>query len=123
MWPVINTIADRTGLSVNRGEVVAYTHTYDRMTPGMEQLMALVKQQRFHHHGNPVAELCFEDVEVRRAAYNPELIRPHKPERHRAGKRIDAVPTAAMAAAAWTNRGRQTRRRSAYEDDGGLMIV
>lgn len=120
MWPVIRTVADKCGLAVegDSPEITAYKNTYDRMTPGMTEVMGLVKNRRFHHHGNPVAEYCFEVVEVRKAPYNPELIRPDKPERDKSGTRIDAVPTAAMAAAAWSSRGQVARRRSAYEDRG-----
>jgi hypothetical protein len=55
--------------------------------------------------------------------YDPELIRTNKPQRGGTGKRIDAVPAAAMALSAWKVRGQQAPRRSAYEDGGGLMIV
>jgi phage terminase large subunit-like protein len=97
MAPVIQEVEKRTGV----WEIDAYNNTYQRMTPGMTELMALVKQQRFQHHGNPLARQCFDTVEVRKAPYDPELIRPDKPERDRSGKRIDAVPSAAMACSAW----------------------
>lgn len=96
MAPVIQEIEKRTGVP----EVVAYASTYDRMTPGMTELMSLVKRGALAHHGNPVARFCFDSVEVRKAPYNPLLIRPDKPERDRSGKRIDAVPALAMACAA-----------------------
>ena len=96
MAPVIQEIEKRTGV----WEVDAYNNTYQRMTPGMTELMALVKQGRFRHHGNPIASLCFDAVEVRKAPYDPQLIRPDKPERDKSGKRIDAVPSAAMACSA-----------------------
>ncbi|CAM4138638.1 terminase TerL endonuclease subunit [Nocardiopsis rhodophaea] len=118
MWPVINKVADAVGLDPEVGEVAAYKNTYDRMTPGLTEVMALVKTGRFEHHGNPVASFCFDSVEVRRAPYNPDLIRPDKPERDKSGKRIDAVPTAAMAASAWALRGTGEAPRSAYEDRG-----
>jgi phage terminase large subunit-like protein len=97
MAPVIQEITKRTGVD----DIVSYNNTYDRMTPGMTELMALVKTDRLRHHANPLARFCFDAVEVRKAPYNPELIRPDKPERSRAGKRIDAVPAAAMACSAW----------------------
>jgi phage terminase large subunit-like protein len=97
MAPVIQEIEKRTGV----WEIDAYNNTYQRMTPGMTELMALVKTERFQSHGNPVARFCFDSVEVRKAPYDPELIRPDKPERDRSGKRIDAVPSAAMACSAW----------------------
>lgn len=95
--PVIQEVEKRIGV----WEIDAYNNTYQRMTPGMTELMALVKNRRFRHHGNPLARACFDSVEVRRAPYDPELIRPDKPDRGRDGKRIDAVPSSAMACSAW----------------------
>lgn len=97
MAPVIQEIEKRTGV----WEVDAYNNTYERMTPGMNELMALVRTKRFQSHGNPVARFCFDEVEVRKSPANPLLIRPDKPERDKTGKRIDAVPSAAMACSAW----------------------
>jgi phage terminase large subunit-like protein len=91
--PVIQRIENDTGL----WEIEAYKNDFSSMTLGMNELMALVKTGRLLHHGNPVAEFCFDSVEVRKAPYNPDLIRPDKPERGRVGKRIDGVPAAAMA--------------------------
>lgn len=96
MAPVIQEVEKRTGV----WEIDAYQNNYQRMSPGMTDLMALVKQHRFRWHGNPVARQCFDDVEVRKSTMNPDLIRPDKPERDKTGKRIDAVPTAAMACSA-----------------------
>lgn len=118
MWPMINRVADALGLDAESGEVMAYKNTYDRMTPGMDEVMALVMNNRFRHHGNPVAEFCFDTVEARIAPYNPDLKRPDKPERDKSGKRIDAVPVAAMAAAAWLLRGDEDQYESAYEKRG-----
>lgn len=97
MAPAIQQVQARTGIE----DVLAYNNTYANMTGGMNELMALVKQQRIRHHSNPVAKFCFEAVEIVKAPYNPELIRPHKPERDGSRFRIDAVPTAAMACNAW----------------------
>jgi phage terminase large subunit-like protein len=97
MAPVIQEIEKRTGV----WEIDAYNNTYQRMTPGMTELMALVKSERLRHHNNPIARFCFDAVEVRKAPYDPELIRPDKPERDKSGKRIDAVPSLAMACSAW----------------------
>lgn len=112
MFPVIQEIAKRTGL---REEKSLFTrqNTYLDMTPGMVALMGLIKEKRFHHHGNPVATWCFDNVEVSHARDNPDLVRPVKPQRNATGKRIDAVPAAALAVGAWTVRGRnvQTRRK------------
>lgn len=115
--PVLQEIGKRTGL-----DVVAIAQTYTSMTPGMKALMDLVAEQRFAHHANPVARWCFDNVEVRHPEYDPELIRPDKPARDRTGRRIDAVPTAAMAVGAWKTRGAATEKRSAYEDDE-LFVV
>jgi len=105
MAPVVQELEHRA--SVPEG-FVTYNQTFERMTPGMVELMGLVEGRRVAHHGNPVARWCFDSVEVRRARYNPDLIRPDKPERGRSGKRIDAVPAAAMAVAAWSARGQLT---------------
>ncbi len=122
MWPVINRIAQTIGLDPESGEVTAYRNTYDRMSPGMSEVMGLVKTGRLRHHGNPVARFCFDQCEVRLAPYDPNLVRPEKPERGRDRARIDAVPAAAMAANAWRARVGVEPVRSAYEDDG-LMVV
>lgn len=105
MFPVIQEIQKRTGLRDE--QLVAYANTFDKMTPGMTELMALVRAGRFAHHANPVARFCFDACEVRHAAGNPDLIRPDKPAREATGKRVDAVTAAAMAAAAWSTRGKQ----------------
>lgn len=115
-WPVLNTVADRLGLDVDNGDLAAYKNTYDRMTPGMNSIMAAVKKNQLRHHGNPVAEFCFDSVEVRKAAYDPNLIRPDKPERDKNGKRIDAVPTLAMAMNNWQAHLHEPAHESAYED-------
>jgi hypothetical protein len=84
--------------------------------------MALVRDGRLNHHGNPVARFCFDSCEVRRAPYDANLIRPSKPDRSADRARIDAVPTAAMAANALRARADYEPRRSAYEDSS-LMVV
>lgn len=114
--PVVQQIANRTNLDPDEGTIVVYTNTYTSMSPGMTGLMALVREERFAHHENPVARWCFEGVEVRRAPYDPELLRPDKPERGKAGKRIDAVPAAVMAVNAWTIRGDEVEEE--FEFDG-----
>lgn len=97
MAPVIQEIQSRVGVE----DVLAYQNTYANMSPGMDDLMALVVSEQLQHHSNPVATFCFESVEVTKAAYNPDLIRPVKPDRKASGLRVDAVPAAAMAAKAW----------------------
>lgn len=97
MEPVIQEVEQRTGV----WQIDAYNQTYQRISPGMTDLMGLVKDGLFESHGNPVARFCFEQVEVVRSKMNPDLIRPVKPERESVGARIDAVPAAAMAVSAW----------------------
>jgi phage terminase large subunit-like protein len=86
--------------------------TYKGMTHGMTELMTLTRSRAWSHHGNPVAEFCFESVEVRHPPGEPDLVCPDKPERGKTGKRIDAVPTAAMAVNGWRLRGKKTERSS-----------
>lgn len=119
MMPVIQEIALRTSLPVDDA-LVLVDQTFKGMTPGMVALMGLVKEESFHHHGNPVAQWCFDNVEVRRAPYDPELIRPDKPERGATGKRIDAVPAAAMAVEAWKLRG--APKESIYDTRDVLVL-
>lgn len=123
MWPVLNRVAGACGLDVDGGELLAYRNTYDRMSVGLDDIMALVKERRLEHHANPVARWCFDACEVRHAPYDTNLIRPHKPDRSSARTRIDAVPTAAMAANALRGRADADTRVSAYESETGLMVV
>jgi phage terminase large subunit-like protein len=95
-FPVLQEVANRTSLKVDETMAV-YKSTFERMSPGMTDLMAMVREQTVAHHGNPVARWCFDNVEVRHAPYNPDVIRPDKPLRLPGGKRIDAVPAAVMA--------------------------
>lgn len=111
MAPVIQEIQNRTGLE----EIVAYANTYARMTPGLNEVMAMVKAGTLRHHGNPVARACFDSAEVRKAPYDSELIRISKPERGPKDNRVDGVPALAMAAAAW--------RRTVGEDSGGGWMI
>jgi len=121
MWPVINRIAYACGLDVDQGEVTAYRNTYDRMTPGLDDVMALVREQRIRHHGNPVARFCFDSCEVRRASYDANLVRPVKPDRAADRSRIDAVPTTAMAVNCWRSH-ESNLRVSAYEDRDLIVV-
>lgn len=100
--PVVQAVAQLCGLDEEL--VTTVSQTYVAMTPGMTSLMDMVVLEGFRHHANPVARWCFDNVEVRVAPYDPDLIRPDKPERHKSGKRIDAVPTASMAVGAWKGR-------------------
>lgn len=122
MWPIIGRVADACGLDPDSGAVAAYRNTYDRMSPGMGEIMGLAQSGRLAHHGNPVARFCFDSAEVRAAPYDPNLLRPVKPDRGTSRARIDAVPTAAMAANAWRTETAEPVRTSAYED-GEVMIL
>jgi phage terminase large subunit-like protein len=99
--PVIQEIESRTDIE----EIYAYKNDYTHMSPGMRTIMDLVKKHHFRWHGNPVARWCFDSVEARVAPYDPDIIRPSKPNRGVDAKRIDGVPTAIMAVNAWTTRG------------------
>ncbi|MDP8971206.1 MAG: terminase large subunit [Actinomycetota bacterium] len=121
MWPVINRIGDACGLDVEQGDITAYRNTYDRMSPGMDELMGLVRNGRLRHHGNPVARFCFDWCEVRHAPYDANLVRPVKPERSTGRARIDAVPAAAMAANCW--RARETADADSVYETRGLMVI
>jgi phage terminase large subunit-like protein len=103
--PVRQRLEKRTGVPM-----FPVAQTYKGMTAGMNEVMALTKSRRWSHHGNPVAEWCFDSVEVRHPPGEPDLIRPDKPERGKTGKRIDAVPTAAMAVGGWKLRGSKVKK-------------
>jgi phage terminase large subunit-like protein len=109
--PVRQRLEKKTGVPM-----FPVAQTYKGMTAGMTELMALTKSRGWSHHGNPVAEFCFDSVEVRHPPGEPDLIRPDKPERGKTGKRIDAVPTAAMAVGGWKLRGSKVKK-------SGRMVV
>lgn len=122
MWPLLNKVADVCRLRVDDGELSAYRNSYDRMSPGMDDVMALCKTDRIRHHGNPVAEFCFNACDVKRAPYDANLLRPVKPDRGVDKHRIDAVPTLVMAINCMRDRLAVMPRRSAYADNE-LMVV
>jgi phage terminase large subunit-like protein len=84
--------------------------TFIGMTLPMRELMTQIVTKRVYHHADPVAMWCFDSVEVKRATDNPDLIKPHKPERAPHTRRIDAVISAALAVGAWRIRGVQPKR-------------
>lgn len=94
--PARQAIQKRTRL-----DMVPIPQTFRGMSYGMTELMALTKSRAWGHHGNPVAEWCFDAVEVRHPPGDVDQLRPDKPDRNAVGKRIDAVPTAAMAVTRW----------------------
>lgn len=116
MFRPVQEIGERTGLAVT-----TYTNTYQRMTPGGDELMVLLREEKFRHHSNPVAEWCFDNVEIYRAKFDANLYRFNKPDRGAPGARIDAVPAAVMAVNAWKLAA--PVKRSVYEDNDGLMVV
>jgi phage terminase large subunit-like protein len=94
--PARQAIQKRTRL-----DMVPIPQTFRGMTYGMTELMELTKSRGWAHHGNPVAEWCFDAVEVRHPPGDADQLRPDKPDRNAVGKRIDVVPTAAMAITRW----------------------
>ena len=90
-----------------RTVLVANEPSFVGMTVPMRSLMDITVDGGWHHHGNPVAAWCFDAVEVKRAVDNPDLIKPVKPARTSAARRIDAVVSAALAVGAWKLRGQQ----------------
>lgn len=101
--PVLQEIGKRTYID----DFMAYDNKYQHMSPGMHRIEEMVREQprKLRHHGNPVAYWCFDVCEARVAPFDPDLIRPHKPDRQKSIKRIDGVPATIMALNAWTGRG------------------
>ncbi|WP_010316581.1 hypothetical protein [Saccharopolyspora spinosa] len=109
--PVRQEIVKKTRL-----DLAPIPQTYRGLTFGMTELMALTKSRGWTHHANPVAEWCFDAVEVRHPPGDADQLRPDKPDRAAVGKRIDAVPTAAMAITRWRELAQKHAR-------SGRMIV
>jgi phage terminase large subunit-like protein len=99
--PVIQEIERRLYVP----EIFAYKNDFAHMSDGMHRIYELVTEGNFRHHGNPLARFCFDACEARLAKYDPDLLRPDKPDRNTAAKRIDAVPAAVMAINAYWTRG------------------
>lgn len=118
--PVIEAISSR--MMLTEEEIDSYSNGYQRMSPGLEGVMEMVLEQRFEHNANPVARWCFENAEVRTSPQYPDLIKVEGVNRRATGKRIDAVPAAAMAFNAWWGRGNLEIPGSAY-DDNDLKVV
>lgn len=119
--PVIEEITNRTLLTDE--DVDSYSNNFVRMSPGLQGVMELVQQKKFEHHGNPVARWCMENCEVRTSPQFKDLIRVEGVERHKTGKRIDAVPAAAMAFNAWWNRGNREIPEPTYSGGYNLRVV
>jgi phage terminase large subunit-like protein len=114
--PVIQEIERRCYLR----DTMVYENGFRHMSDGMHRILEMVTEHRFRHHGNPVARFCFDACEARIAPYDPDLIRPDKPNRKRVAKRIDAVPAAVMAMNAWVTRGQSAR--SIYATESVLAL-
>lgn len=100
-------------------DVMAYKNDFNHMNSGMHRIFEMVTEQKFRHHANPLSRWCFEACQARVALYDPEVLRPDKPDRGKE-KRIDAVPAAIMAVNAWTSRGQDGP--SVYESRGPLVF-
>lgn len=114
--PVIQRIED----AVYVPQIFSYSNDFTHMSDGMHRIFEMVIAKEFRHHGNPLARFCFDACEARVAKYNPDLIRPDKPNRSTAAKRIDGVPAAIMAVNAWHTRGTDTY--SLYENEDVLIL-
>lgn len=100
--PVLQEIQNRIYVP---DDIYAYQNDFNHMSDSMHRILEMVIEKKFRWHGNPLARFCFEGAEARIATYNPDLVRPDKPDRNTASKRIDAVPAAIMAVNAWWTRG------------------
>lgn len=114
--PVIQEIEKRTYVQ----GIYAYDNKYSTMSDGMHRILEMVKTKRFRWHGNPMARFNFDAVEARVAPFDPDVIRPDKPNRQKAAKRIDGVPAAIMAVNAWYGRGNQ--QMSVYANEEVLAL-
>lgn len=114
--PVIQEIESRTYVN----QIFAYSNDFSHMSDGMHRIFEMVVEGEVRHHGNPLARFCFDACEARVAKYDPDLIRPDKPNRTTAAKRIDAVPAAIMAVNAWHTRGND--QYSLYETEDVLVL-
>ncbi|RPA65801.1 terminase large subunit [Gordonia oryzae] len=101
-------------------EIFAYANDFKHMSDSMHRILELTTEKKFRWHGNPLARWCFDAVQARIAAYDPNLIRPDKPNRDTESKRIDAVPAAIMAVNAWQGRG--TASTSYYADNDVMTL-
>lgn len=115
--PVIQEVAKRTGIE----DVFSYKNDFSHMSPGMRSLMDLVKMEKFRHHGNPMARWAFDAVEARVAPYDPDIIRPDKPNRLTGSRRIDPVVAAIMAVKAWSERGHEDNS-SVYDSEDVFIL-
>lgn len=99
--PVIQEVGRRTYIS----DIYSYDNQFRHVSDSMHRTFEAITEKKLRHHGNPVARWCFDACEARIAPYNPDLIRPDKPNRQKTVKRIDAVSSTIMAVNAWSVRG------------------
>lgn len=99
--PVIQEVGRRTYIN----DIYAYENKYAHMSDGMHRIFEMVKTRKLRWHGNPMARFNFDATEARIAPFDPDIIRPDKPNRQKVSKRIDGVPAAIMATNAWVTRG------------------
>lgn len=100
--PVIQEIRART--YVGQEDIFAYDNQFSTMSDGMHRIFEMVHNGIFRHHGNPLARFCFDACEAKYKPEDPDQIKPVKPDRMTAAKRIDAVPAAIMAVNAFHTR-------------------
>jgi phage terminase large subunit-like protein len=100
--PVIQQMRIRTGIGVE--DIFAYDNQFNTMSDGMHRIYDMVSNGVFRHHNNPLARFCFDAAEAKYKLDDPDQIKPVKPDRMIASKRIDAVPSAIMAVNAWHTR-------------------
>lgn len=112
--PVIQELRIRTGVGID--DIFAYDNKHETMSDGMHRIFDLVSQGIFRHHGNPLARWCFDSCEAKYKLDDPDLIKPVKPNRLTAEKRIDAVPSAIMAVNAWWTRDGEVTSMYATEE-------
>ena len=116
--PVIQRIRLETGIGVE--DIFAYPNNFATMSDGMHRIFDMVTDGIFRHHANPLARYCFDACEAKYQPSDPDLIKPEKPNRLRASKRIDAVPAAIMAVNAWWTRDGYTN--SIYNERDVLVL-
>lgn len=112
--PVIQQLRLRMGLGIN--DIYAYDNQFAAMSNGMHRIFDLTREGLFRWHGNPLARFCFDATEAKYKLDDPDLIKPVKPDRMTAAKRIDAVPAAIMAMNAYYARDDATVSIYASED-------
>lgn len=112
--PVVQEVRLRTGIGVN--DIFAYDNQFVNMSDGMHRIFDMVMGGLFRWHGNPLARFCFDACEAKYKLDDPDQIKPVKPDRLIAAKRIDAVPAAVMAVNAWTTRDNTATSMYAEED-------